>query len=489
MQPVIAKSKTDKEGRVFINEYQGVQMNESKTYHDCSNNHKTQITPTFPDMYDDDTGSLRSFSATSSMYQCADFHSVVPRNGTTFSGKNKKYVFHHSQFAGQSGSQYLTPTQRAQKHIKRLRELLLQAKLDMDEKESALLMLTKEVIELRSLKASLNSPEEKSNSSDAITVKENSINDIANSSSDASPITADIDECKSYCQEPQAYYEKKKDVSEMHSSFADSGLFEDMTNMSIHIKDFSFNTRDQDSGVNNHINEERQALVEMYERKIEDLIKISDCEKQDIAKKFNEKIETILQSLSDANARFHDVYPDYEQAKERVHELEQALKSLQKKLEEQEDKNNKMYLHLVVKSNDFLKTKNDATALSLLKNQRVTVPILVEQLNLTQTELNYLKDTDYAGETHSNLLSVKEAISLWLLGARKEMYGRLVNSDKKYNRMDPDVKLQFLKSAIFYFLTDEHHCETHLLAIQDILEFSESEKEQVKKMKIKKFQK
>lgn len=276
------------------------------------------VTPDSPNKYDDDVDSLRSYSTTASLFSCTDHHSVVPRNGTTYSGRHQKYVYHCSQYAGQSGSEYLTPTQRAQKHIRRLRELLSQAKLQIDEKESEILKLTQEVIDLRSFKASLGSPEERSNSSDAVTVKENAANDFANSSNDASPITADvtIDLCKPNGHPFPDHYKiliDKTVVSEMHSSFADSGLFEDMTNMSLHSKDSMIATRDQATCVDSYIDEDRQALIEMYERKIEDLIKINDNEKQDVAQKYNDKIESLLQKLSEANIRLHTMFPDLEQ--------------------------------------------------------------------------------------------------------------------------------------------------------------------------------
>jgi len=38
--------------------------------------------------------------------------------------------------------------------------------------------------------------------------------------------------------------------------------------------------------------------------------------------------------------------PDYEQAKQRIRELEKQLEDLQRKLIEHEEKQNKMYLHM-----------------------------------------------------------------------------------------------------------------------------------------------
>lgn len=66
-------------------------------------------------------------------------HPSIARNGTTYSGRQKKYVFHCSSHAGQTGEDYLTPTQRAQKHIRRLKVLLSQAHVDLEQRDSEIL--------------------------------------------------------------------------------------------------------------------------------------------------------------------------------------------------------------------------------------------------------------------------------------------------------------------------------------------------------------
>lgn len=91
---------------------------------------------------DDDLESLYSYTSMASgrstaMSSCD--HPFVARNGTTFSGRKMKYVVHCSTYAGQTGDDYLTPTQRAQKHIRRLKALLTQARLDLEQRDSEIL--------------------------------------------------------------------------------------------------------------------------------------------------------------------------------------------------------------------------------------------------------------------------------------------------------------------------------------------------------------
>lgn len=66
-------------------------------------------------------------------------HPFVARNGTTFSGRRMKYVVHCSNYAGQTGDDYLTPTQRAQRHIRKLKVLLSRARLDLEQRDSEIL--------------------------------------------------------------------------------------------------------------------------------------------------------------------------------------------------------------------------------------------------------------------------------------------------------------------------------------------------------------
>lgn len=76
-------------------------------------------------------------SGRSAMSACD--HGHVAHNGTTYSGRNMKYVVHCSNYAGLTGADYLTPTQRAQKCINRLKLLLSQAHLDLQHRDSEIL--------------------------------------------------------------------------------------------------------------------------------------------------------------------------------------------------------------------------------------------------------------------------------------------------------------------------------------------------------------
>ncbi|CRL02746.1 CLUMA_CG015845, isoform B [Clunio marinus] len=469
--------------------------------HYVKNTHSPKTPPVTPDRYaDDDLDSLHSYSSMASS-NCE--HPYFARNGTTFSGRKMKYVVHCSNYAGQAGDEYLTPTQRAQKHLRRLKELLAAARVDLEQKDSEILRLTKEVVELRLFKASLSSPEECSKSSDCNsvpTVRENTTNDLHTPASEiASPMIEMVED--GFKSSPRhtmsanrtplhhavhaVQFIDKLGNSEMQSSFADSGHFEDITTSSIHSKDSFANTQDRASGSEDvdQVDPERQRLVQMYEEKIEELIKQHDGELNEEKRCNNNRVEALLERLAVANSRYCDLMPDYEQAKERIRELEREVESLQEKLGEQEDKTNKMYLHMYAKEQEAVASTSRASMESLPGPSRISVPELMHQLQVTQNELENIRDERYTQATgNQSMLSAKEAISLWLLGARKTMYKRMVDAhEMKPSRVDPEITLQFLKSAIYYFLTDKENSQGHLKAIESILGFTEKEKENIDK--------
>ncbi|XP_055858007.1 protein quick-to-court isoform X2 [Episyrphus balteatus] len=428
------------------------------------------VTPDSPSTYlDDDLDSLYSFATTTSgrsTMSCE--HPYVARNGTTFSGRKMKYVVHCSNYAGQIGEDYLTPTQRAQRQIRRLKELLCAARHDLEQKDTEILRLTREVVELRLFKASLSSPEDRSNSSDAVTVREADLK----TSQDVSPIIDMVDEGAAVKSSPRHIPHNQHGVqhhhicqSEMQSSYADSGHFEDLTTSSVHSKDsssFAHHTHDIACGSDepSSYEEQRQELIKLYEERIEELIKTQDSSTSDLKRSHNDRVEALLQKLAECNTRYADIVPDYEHAKERIRELEKQLEDLQRKLVEQDDKQNKMYLHMYTQGQEAERIARADHALELAHRapNKVSITELLHQLQSTQDELENIRT----------------------------IYRRLLDAQKNKTHVDPEVTLQFLKSAVYYFLTDKENSQGHLKAIESILEFTEAEKQNITKARVSK---
>lgn len=69
-------------------------------------------------------------------------------------------------------------------------------------------------------------------------------------------------------------------------------------------------------------------------------------ESNTLRQRHNDKVEELLQRLTEINARYWELVPDLETAKERIRELEQQLEEACRKLEQQEEKQNQMYLQM-----------------------------------------------------------------------------------------------------------------------------------------------
>lgn len=69
-------------------------------------------------------------------------------------------------------------------------------------------------------------------------------------------------------------------------------------------------------------------------------------------RKHNDRVEALLQQLTDVNTRYGELVPDYEEARERVRELEKQLEKLAKQLSEQEEKQKQMLLHMYNKGQE-----------------------------------------------------------------------------------------------------------------------------------------
>ncbi|XP_043487886.1 nuclear transcription factor Y subunit gamma [Polistes fuscatus] len=462
---------------------------------------------------DSDVESVRSYGSACSTASACD-HASFALNGTTWSGRSRKYVVHCSNHTGDN-EQYLTPTQRAARQIRRFQALLKEARIEIEDKNREIVRLTKEVVELRLYKASLNSPDERTDSSDALTVREN------NPFSPESPCK-DLLEEGSFEKVTSPETPDKRAQSDVPSSLADSGHFEDG---SVHSKDsvcLPETVLPEPSGNNNppsndepknasrtvsvvdsssipERDEERRRLVDHYESRIEEMHRRHIDEMQELKQKHNDKVESLLNQLSEVNTRYCEVRPSVDAAEARTRELEVELEAVKSELDknkalikEQEEKDKQMYLkvHANEQEATACTDKNDQIPETTQQksSSKVNAADLQQELTVTKAELEKIKDTSYSPEPHisadrsQNLLSAQEAVSLWVLGTRKAMYRSIVEAKYKKDELDLVITLQFLKSAFYYFLTDKENHLGHLNAIESILGFTEAEKINIDKI-------
>ena len=173
---------------------------------------------------------------------------------------------------------YLTPTQRAQKEIRVLKQMLINARKDLQNKDHDIIRLTNEITQLRLQCNSQTSPDDPSNSSDLVTVCENTIKNNNNEISHENLM--------------------------VHSSYSDSGHYDDFTNSSISSKFSSISLQMHDkSTFVNFDQDDRSQLIDMYEKKLDNLMQMHNVEKQELRQKYHEKIEELLLKLTDVNTR------------------------------------------------------------------------------------------------------------------------------------------------------------------------------------------
>nr|CAD7587103.1 unnamed protein product [Timema genevievae] len=352
---------------------------------------------------DDDLDSLASYGSVAS---CD--HAYFARNGTTFSGRQMKYVVHCSSHGGAT-VEYLTPTQRANRKIRRLSALLQQTERDLEKKNLEIGRLTQEVVELRL----------GSNFAEATTKDQ----ELSVESPDSG----------------------RHERSHASSSLGDSGLFEDL------------------GGPHMSAVEDREGE---YELRLEKLLRNHSDQTRELKERHNDKVEELLMKLTDVNNRYCELRTEHDQAQDRLLQSNKERDILRRTLEEQEERHKSMYLKMYLKGQEAARFEHADQA-----PERVSVPELLQQLQDARNELDSMKDC-YIG----SLLSAREAVSLWLLGTRKAMYRRLVESRANKGDLDPEITLQFLKSAVYYLLTDRENHQGHLNAIQSILGYTDTEK-------------
>lgn len=182
-----------------------------------------------------------------------------------------------------------------------------EAHKEIEERDREILRLTKEVVELRLYKASLNSPDERTDSSDALTVREN--NPFSPDSPSKDLPDEGVGEKVASPDTPE-----KRVNTDLPRSLSDSGHFEDgsvhskesmclpearsdiATGRSTVVSTVSDDTViDAVSVPTASINrdEERRRLVNHYENRIEDMHRRHVDDLQELKQKHNDKVRSL----------------------------------------------------------------------------------------------------------------------------------------------------------------------------------------------------
>lgn len=366
--------------------------------------------------------------------------------------------------------------------------MLKEARKEIEEKDREIFRLTKEVVELRLYKASLNSPDERTDSSDALTIRENNPFSPESPSKDLPDEGPTVAPAEKVAVASPETPEKRSDLP---SSLADSGHFEDG---SVHSKDsvhvyiteqttpnvtitstpskveednaaetFSRSVDAEEEEAERDEERRIRRLTNLYESRIEEMHRRHVDELQELKQKHNDKVEGLLNQLAEVNTRYCEVRPAVDAAEARARELETELETVRAELNEQkalvneqEERNKQMYLKMYAKGQEAARIEQADQIMQCAQQTppKVTVAELLQQLTITQAELENIK----------------------------AMYRRILEARNNQGSLDPVITLQFLKSAIYYFLTDKENHQGHLNAIESILGFTEIEKHNIDKV-------
>ncbi|XP_014246745.1 uncharacterized protein LOC106665076 isoform X2 [Cimex lectularius] len=281
--------------------------------------------------YDDDNESLRSgFSGCSNVSQCD--HAHFARNGTTYSGRSKKFIVHCSPTHLDS-DKYLTPTQRANATIKRLQSMLQESQADIAEKENEIARLTKELVELRLVKT-----EELSNGH----------------SPGGGELRLTIDPVG------------RQTLETTSCSLADSGHFEELS-LSPHPS-----PRNAPNGVQENV-KRTQNLVHSTPETFNN----------------SSRIDLLVHRLAEANDRYYEMKPQYEGLKKQLEELQQSKDEIEKKFTESEERHKSTYLQLFNKGQEAAIFQVDDMTDGPSKAENL--PKLLKELEVTKSELESVK--------------------------------------------------------------------------------------------------
>ncbi|XP_064102585.1 protein quick-to-court-like isoform X7 [Macrobrachium nipponense] len=422
--------------------------------------------------------------------------------------RNSKYVLHCRHNHELDPETYLTPTQRAARKIRELKSLLSEARREVQERDTEIGRLTRELVELRLIKARTQQ-EESTGAKDDGNSTQVTLQNGDLSSSDRrrqamrSTPTPKTSSTPSEGSEPElsrlmdnlnngapeattshlpvaspaggSVAETTEGSVDLTRSLADSGHYDDLTSPCLSSRDpfeasqNSLRDRPTDEEDDEEVDpwtavEETEArLREEYERREDQLKRNHMDEYHELKEKHNDRVEALLSKLSDANLKYFELRPLYDRSQERIRELEREITKLKDELTEAELRHQKMYLQMFLKGQQAAKLQADdeqdaeEDSQSSLSSNGPMVD-LMKQLARTEEELEKMKVLYHREVANRN------------------------NNKYRNGELDPEVTLQFLKSAIYYFLTDKDNAKGHLRAIESILGYTDSERHLIDKV-------
>jgi len=347
---------------------------------------------------------------------------------------------------------YLTPTQRANRNIRQLKSLLKESYTDARYKDFEIQRLTRELVELRLEHAQCKK-------------------------ADAAVAAADGADGADAGETPDA-----GDASAGTTpSLADSGLFDD-----VHLNHSKESLAERDADTTTAWSIEKRRLLNSHAEQIGDMKRQFADEMQSVRGRLTDRLEQSLGQLGDSNARYGNLLASFELNREELKRAEKDAQLLRDKLAEKERCLSRFQIEIDEReTRDYEMHESEIRQIDVLSSELNEAKELICTLEskLRQMQKAAAEEAIEVAANQPESISVKPApddsVTEQLKSATAEL--EKIKEVARAESTDPAMTLSFLRSAIFYLLTDSENWNGHIRAVQSILEFSAEERSAVER--------
>ena len=338
-------------------------------------------------------------------------------------------------------STYLTPTQRKNQEIKKIR-------LELERANNLLLSKDKEITVLKKEVAALKASQNPSSLNDSWIAETESAADSGN------------------CEETVWDTEPEPElVTMVTNNKMDNIDFELMESALREEEEYRHKLEEDNQELNDQIADLREEILKMKETHNSELYKLKNCHSEDVIdakKESNQKVEELIIELAESSMRCARQQDAIEQRQLKIDELLKEVSTNKDTISKLEDliHENKTKEHRPtenVRQDAYLnKTKHlvDISSQTEPTNRKILVD------SNTQTDEQFVK-------LHDNHLSDNNKTEMQLDSSQNQSES---TCDNKIH-----YTYQFLRRSIYYYITDKDNRAYHLRSIQRLLEFSDAE--------------
>ena len=340
------------------------------------------------------------------------------------------------QLGEEDPAAYLTPTQRKNQEIKRLR-------LELEKSKSQLISRDKEIVTLKKQVAALKESQKQSSLGEAC---------LADSASESLADSGNCEEIDGDARwgagDPSRGEEEDPELNNIDFELMESTLREE--------EEYRQKLEDDNEELQVNVRDLKEEVQRLKENHIEEVARLKKSQDDNICvakKEIHQKVEELIIELAESSMRCARQQDTIEQRQLKIDEL---LKEIN---------NNKDDISKLQELISEIKTKDDQNT-DYSQSEEYLKPIsYVETISsqcqvepcksvaITQTDDEHIQNTSHPSENNVELKTMSEAVC-----------------DNQIH-----FTYQFLRRSIYYYITDKDNRAYHLKSIQRLLEFSDAE--------------